>query len=98
MVFPSFNGPAWTYREEREQFYLHQFLDAQPDLNYENEALRREMDDVLVYWMDLGADGFRMDAVLFMVRLGIRLFLRSNKIYFGIRFITATESKSKREQ
>ncbi len=65
--FLSFNGPAWTYREEREQFYLHQFLDAQPDLNYENEALRREMDDVLVYWMDLGADGFRMDAVLFMV-------------------------------
>ncbi len=59
-----FRFSAWEYREEREQFYLHKFIVEQPDLNYRNEEVRREMNDVLVFWLDKGVDGFRFDAVL----------------------------------
>ncbi len=58
-----FRFTAWEFNEERQQFYLHQFIPEQPDLNYRNEEVRREMNDVLVYWLDLGVDGFRLDAV-----------------------------------
>ena len=58
-----FRFSAWTYVEERGQFYLHQFTPEQPDLNYANALVQQEMNDVLVYWMDLGVDGFRFDAV-----------------------------------
>ena len=58
-----FRGPAWTWRPEREQFYLHQFDPGQPDLNYRNPDVKQEMMDVLTFWMDQGCDGYRMDAV-----------------------------------
>ncbi len=61
-----FRGPAWEYNEARGQFYLHQFVPGQPDLNYRNEMVRQEMKQVLTYWLDLGVDGFRMDAVPFL--------------------------------
>ena len=53
----------WEYREERGQFYLHQFLPGQPDLNYRNPKILEEIKDVFRFWLDLGVDGFRMDAV-----------------------------------
>ena len=49
--------------EERGQFYLHQFVDKQPDLNYRNQNLLNEITSTYEYWMDLGVDGFRVDAV-----------------------------------
>ena len=58
-----FRGSAWTWRPEREQFYLHQFDPGQPDLNYRNPDVKQEMLDVLTFWMDQGCDGYRMDAV-----------------------------------
>ncbi|CAH0392591.1 unnamed protein product [Bemisia tabaci] len=58
-----FRGPAWTWSEKRKQYYFHQFAPQQPDLNYYNPRVRREMEDVLRYWLDLGVDGFRVDAV-----------------------------------
>ena len=58
-----FGGPAWTWRPERKQFYLHQFTPGQPDLNYRNPDVYQEMLDVLTFWMDQGCDGYRMDAV-----------------------------------
>ncbi|XP_042865643.1 maltase A1-like [Penaeus japonicus] len=61
-----FRGPAWTWAEERQQFYFHQFLDKQPDLNYRNQRVRDEMKQVLRFWLDRGADGFRVDAVKFL--------------------------------
>ncbi len=64
MQLSYFRYSAWEYSEERGQFYLHQFVVEQPDLNYRNEQVRREMNDVLLYWLDLGVDGFRFDAVL----------------------------------
>lgn len=57
----------WTYREERQQFYLHQYLIQQPDLNYKNPKMKEYMFDSIKYWMDLGVDGFRFDAVTKLV-------------------------------
>lgn len=61
-----FRYSAWEYREERGQFYLHQFVVGQPDLNYRNPLVLEEMKDVFRFWLDLGVDGFRMDAVVHM--------------------------------
>ncbi|XP_059470020.1 maltase A3-like [Neocloeon triangulifer] len=57
-----FGGSAWEFNEQRQQFYLHQFTVGQPDLNYRNPAVIEEMNDILRFWMDKGADGFRLDA------------------------------------
>ncbi|XP_076628859.1 alpha-glucosidase-like [Colletes latitarsis] len=61
-----FGGPAWTWRKERRAFYLHQFAPEQPDLNYNNERVEREMQSVLRFWLNKGVDGFRIDAVPFI--------------------------------
>ncbi|XP_075235736.1 maltase A3-like [Lycorma delicatula] len=58
-----FGGPAWTYNEQRQQFYYHKFTPQQPDLNYYNNKVREDMKKVLKFWLDLGVDGFRVDAV-----------------------------------
>ncbi|CAH0392995.1 unnamed protein product [Bemisia tabaci] len=62
-----FGGPAWTWREERKQYSFNQFSSKQPDLNYYSPHLRREMTNVLRYWMDMGVDGFRIDATKHLV-------------------------------
>lgn len=61
-----FGGSAWLYKSERGEFYLHQFLAKQPDLNYRNPAVRQEMQDVIKFWMDKGVDGMRLDAVKYL--------------------------------
>lgn len=58
-----FEGPAWTYVEERGQYYLHQFYPQQPDLNYENPLVIEEMSKILEFWLEKGAAGFRLDAI-----------------------------------
>jgi alpha-glucosidase len=58
-----FGGPAWTWDEGTDQFYFHQFLKEQPDLNWRNPEVRQAMFDVLRFWLDRGVDGFRMDVV-----------------------------------
>ena len=59
----AFRGSMWEFREERQQFYLHQYLVEQPDLNYRNPLIIEEMKNVLQFWLDIGVDGFRLDAV-----------------------------------
>ncbi|KAL2720255.1 hypothetical protein V1478_010521 [Vespula squamosa] len=61
-----FGGSAWEWNEERGQYYFHQFVAGQPDLNYRNKDLDQEMKDVYSFWMDRGVEGFRIDAINFM--------------------------------
>ncbi len=58
-----FGGPAWEWVEEVGQYYFHQFAPQQPDLNWENPALRRELYDMILWWMDQGVEGFRLDVI-----------------------------------
>ena len=58
-----FGGPAWTRDATTGQYYYHAFLPEQPDLNWRRPDVRREMLDVLRFWLDLGIDGFRVDAL-----------------------------------
>lgn len=58
-----FGGSAWEYVDELGEYYLHLFTKEQPDLNWENEALRHEIYDMMNFWLDLGIDGFRMDVI-----------------------------------
>lgn len=61
-----FRGSAWTWVESRQAYYLHQFLEEQPDLNYRYEAVVEEMKEVLRFWLRKGVSGFRCDAVPFL--------------------------------
>lgn len=58
-----FSGPAWEYCAARNQYYLHTFAKEQPDLNWDNEAVRREVYDLMKFWLEEGVDGFRMDVI-----------------------------------
>jgi alpha-glucosidase len=56
-----FGGPAWELDERTSQFYLHNFLVEQPDLDWWNEDVRREFEDIVRFWFDRGIAGFRID-------------------------------------
>ncbi|UXV30780.1 glycoside hydrolase family 13 protein [Mammaliicoccus sciuri] len=58
-----FNGSAWEKTEETDEYYLHIFSKKQPDLNWENEAVRSELYNMINWWFDKGIDGFRVDAI-----------------------------------
>jgi alpha-glucosidase len=60
-----FGGPAWTWDARRCQYYLHNFLPAQPDLNVHNQEVQDALLDVARFWLDRGVDGFRIDAINF---------------------------------
>lgn len=61
-----FGGPAWTWDTTRKQWYYHIFLPQQPDLNWSNPGLRKAMFDVVRFWLDHGAAGFRLDATPYL--------------------------------
>ncbi|KAF9023911.1 glycoside hydrolase family 13 protein [Hymenopellis radicata] len=58
-----FQGSAWTYDEATDEYYLHIFLEEQPDLNWDNPAVRDAIWDVMRFWLDRGCDGFRIDVI-----------------------------------
>lgn len=58
-----FGGRAWTWEPRRQQYYLHNFLPSQPNLNHAHLAVRQALADVVQFWLDRGVDGFRLDAV-----------------------------------
>ncbi|MEE2037141.1 alpha-glucosidase [Nocardiopsis sp. CT-R113] len=62
----AFSGPAWTRDEATGEYYLHLFTRRQPDLNWENPRVREAVHGVARWWLDRGADGFRMDVINFV--------------------------------
>lgn len=62
-----FTGPAWSWDAQRGQFYLHNFLTQQPDLNVHNRKVQDALLETMKFWLDRGVDGIRLDAVNFMM-------------------------------
>ena len=58
-----FGGSAWEWVPEIKQYYFHQFLPEQPDLNWENPQVRKEIYDMILWWMEKGVGGFRLDVI-----------------------------------
>lgn len=58
-----FGGSAWEWVPELQQYYFHQFSVKQPDLNWDNPKVRREIYDMILWWMDKGVGGFRLDVI-----------------------------------
>ncbi|WP_017620999.1 maltose alpha-D-glucosyltransferase [Nocardiopsis gilva] len=66
IIFVDTESSNWTYDEVRGQYYWHRFFSHQPDLNFENPAVQEAILEVLRFWLDLGIDGFRLDAVPYL--------------------------------
>lgn len=63
-----FGGSAWEYDEQTDEYYLHTFTKDQPDLNWHNPEVREAMLGVLKFWLEKGVDGFRADAVEYLIK------------------------------
>jgi alpha-glucosidase len=57
----AFGGPAWTLDEQSGEYYLHFSAPEQPDLDWHNDAVQTDFEDILRFWLDRGIDGFRID-------------------------------------
>ena len=60
-----FGGSAWEWDSNRLQYYMHNFLTSQPDLNFHNPDVQNELLDMVRFWLELGVDGFRLDTINF---------------------------------
>jgi len=67
IIFLDIEESNWSYDEQAGQYFWHRFFSSQPDLNYDNPAVRAEMLNVLRFWMDTGIDGFRADAIPYLI-------------------------------
>jgi len=67
IIFLDTEPSNWTWDEQAGQYFWHRFYASQPDLNYDSPAVRQAMHDVLAYWMELGIDGFRADAIPYLI-------------------------------
>ncbi len=66
IIFTDTERSNWTWDEQAEAFYWHRFFSHQPDLNYDNPEVQQAMFDVVSFWLHLGVDGFRVDAVPYL--------------------------------
>jgi maltose alpha-D-glucosyltransferase/alpha-amylase len=66
IIFVDTESSNWTFDPVRRQFFWHRFFSHQPDLNFENPAVEREIAEVVRFWLRLGIDGFRLDAVPYL--------------------------------
>ena len=67
MVFPGVQKSTWSFDDAAQRWYLHRFYEFQPDLNTANPEVQQEIRRIMGYWIALGVNGFRMDAVPFMI-------------------------------
>ena len=66
IIFTDTETSNWTWDHEAQQFYWHRFFHHQPDLNYDSPDVQREIIEILDYWMNMGIDGFRLDAIPYL--------------------------------
>lgn len=66
IIFLDTEKSNWAYDEESGEYYWHRFYSSQPDLNYDNPRVQQAMLDIMVFWLDMGIDGFRVDAVPYL--------------------------------
>lgn len=66
IIFIDTESSNWTYHPKVKKYYWHRFFSHQPDLNYDNPKVQEEMLDIIKFWLDLGIDGFRADAVPYL--------------------------------
>lgn len=66
IIFLDTESSNWTWDEKAGRYFWHRFYSSQPDLNYDNPAVREEILDIARYWLELGVDGFRVDAVPYL--------------------------------
>ena len=66
IIFSDTEDSNWAFDSERRQFYFHRFFSHQPDLNYHNPAVHSEMHDIARFWLAMGVDGFRLDAIPYL--------------------------------
>ena len=67
MVFPGVQESTWTYEKKTKSYFFHRFFSYQPDLNTANPLVRKEIQNIMGYWLQLGVSGFRVDAVPFIL-------------------------------
>ena len=67
LVFPGTQTTNWTWDDQAQQYYFHRFYEFQADLDVWNPEVRREIQKIMGFWLELGASGFRMDAVPFLI-------------------------------
>ncbi|HVL04343.1 MAG TPA: alpha-amylase family protein, partial [Acidimicrobiales bacterium] len=70
VVFPDAEDSIWTKDDQTDQWYLHHFYRHQPDLNIANPEVREEIAKIAGFWLELGVDGFRIDAVPYLIEIG----------------------------
>jgi len=66
IIFTDTEESNWSWDDEAGQYYWHRFFSHQPDLNYDNEAVHQKMLGIMKFWLDLGIDGFRLDAIPYL--------------------------------
>jgi maltose alpha-D-glucosyltransferase/alpha-amylase len=66
IIFSDTEDSNWAFDSERRQFYFHRFFSHQPDLNYHNPAVHSEMHNIARFWLGMGVDGFRLDAIPYL--------------------------------
>ena len=66
IIFLDYEASNWTFDEKVKKYFWHRFYSSQPDLNYENPAVQQEMLNIMRFWLDMGVDGFRADAVPYL--------------------------------
>lgn len=64
----NFVGSAWEYEQNTDEYYLHLFSKKQPDLNWDNPKVRKEVIDICNFWLELGVDGFRCDVITYIAK------------------------------
>lgn len=82
MVFPGVQERTWTFEPKTRSYYFHRFFHHQPDLNTDNPEVRKEIERIMGYWLELGVSGFRVDAVPFILESPVTESKKKPKLHF----------------